>query len=87
MQFDSTYGLHMKPVQVMFDERLLARLDATEEVVREGRSAVLRRAADEYLRRRQRDEIDEAYRRAYAEEPGLGEEFAGWADEGAWPAS
>lgn len=77
----------MKPVQVMFDERLLARLDATEEVRRDGRSAVLRRAADEYLRRRLRGEIDDAYRRAYAEQPGLGDEFAGWSEEGAWPES
>lgn len=71
----------------MFDERLLARLDATDEVRRDGRSAVLRRAADEYLRRRFRDEIDSAYRRAYAESPGLGDDFVGWADEGAWPES
>jgi len=85
MEIDSTYYIHMKPVQVMFDERLLARLDATEEVCRDGRSAVLRRATEEYLRRRRRGEIDEAYRRAYADEPGLGDEFAGWADEGAWP--
>ena len=31
----------MKAIQVMFDETLLARLDASEEVRREGRSAVL----------------------------------------------
>ena len=41
----------MKPVQVLFDELLLKRLDADEEVRRDGRSAVLRRAAAEYLRR------------------------------------
>jgi len=75
----------MKAVQVTFDEALLARLDASDEVRRDGRSAVLRRAAADYLRRARREEIRQAYRRAYAGEPGLGEDFAGWEDEGAWP--
>jgi metal-responsive CopG/Arc/MetJ family transcriptional regulator len=75
----------MKPIQVMFDEELLKRLDADREVRRVGRSAVLRRAAAEYLRRSRRRRIAEAYRRAYAGPDGLGEEFAGWADEASWP--
>lgn len=75
----------MKAIQVMFDENLLAQLDATEEVQKEGRSAVLRRAAEIFLRNRQRREIAEQYRRAYAGGKGLGEEFEGWEDEGVWP--
>lgn len=75
----------MKAIQVMFDEKLLARLDASPEVREEGRSAVLRRAAESYLRDRRRREIAEAYRRAYADDGGLGEELEGWEDEGAWP--
>ena len=55
----------MKAVQVLFDEPLLKRLDADDEVRREGRSAVLRRAAAEYLRRRRASHISEAYRKAY----------------------
>lgn len=77
----------MKPVQVLFDEPLLKRLDADAEVRRDGRSAVLRRATAEYLRRRRARHISEAYRKAYATEGGLGTEWAGWEDEGAWPAS
>jgi len=75
----------MKPVQVMLDEALLERLDATEEVRRDGRSAVVRRALADYLRRRRSMEIRERYERAYATEDGLGEELAGWEEEGAWP--
>jgi metal-responsive CopG/Arc/MetJ family transcriptional regulator len=75
----------MKPIQVMFDESLLARLDSTPEVRREGRSAVLRRATEEYLRDRRRREISDRYRSAYAGGEGLGEEFEGWEDEGVWP--
>lgn len=69
----------------MLDEDLVARLDASEEVRVEGRSAVLRRAAAEYLDRRRREAIADQYRKAYAESTGLGDEFAGWEDQGAWP--
>ena len=72
----------MKPVQVLFDEPLLRRLDADTEVRHMGRSAVLRRAAAEYLRRSRKRRIAEAYRRAYGSNAGLGEEFAGWENEG-----
>ena len=78
----------------MFDEALLARLDASEEVRREGRSAILRRAAAEFLQRRQRHLIAEQYRAAYADGLGGvggvggvgGKELAGWSEEGSWPA-
>ena len=75
----------MKPIQVLFDEPLLKRLDADDEVRKIGRSAVLRRAAAEYLRKRRARSIAEAYRRAYAKGAGLGDEFTGWAGEGTWP--
>ena len=74
----------MKPIQITIDEDLLRRLDADEEVRRDGRSAVLRRAAFEYLRRKRRRAIAEAYERAYgrsSSDPAL----EGWEREGAWP--
>lgn len=75
----------MKAIQVVLDEDLLARLDASEEVKAEGRSAVLRRAAAEYLARRRREAISDQYRKAYAGGQGLGGEFEGWEDQGSWP--
>ena len=77
--------LYMKAIQITLDAALLARLDADEEVKRDGRSAVLRRAADLYLRQRTAREVAAAYRRAYADERSLGTEFGGWEREGAWP--
>jgi metal-responsive CopG/Arc/MetJ family transcriptional regulator len=71
----------------MFDEKLLKRLDSDVEVRKFGRSAVLRRAAADYLRRSRAKRIAEAYRLGYRASPGLGEEFAGWEDEGSWPES
>jgi metal-responsive CopG/Arc/MetJ family transcriptional regulator len=73
----------MKAVQVTLDERLLAALDADDEVQRDGRSAVLRRAAAEYLRRKHHASVAQAYRRGYGR--GVGRELEGWADEGTWP--
>jgi metal-responsive CopG/Arc/MetJ family transcriptional regulator len=76
----------MKPIQVMFDEALLRRLDADEEVRESGRSAVLRRAASDYLRRRRIKKTADAYRRAYGDKrAGLDLEWRGWPDEGVWP--
>ena len=75
----------MKPIQIMMDEELLRRLDRDAEVRRAGRSAVLRRAAGEYLRRSSARRIAAAYRKAYGAGPGLGTDFSGWEDEGTWP--
>jgi len=69
----------------MLDERLLERLDASPEVKRHGRSAVLRRAAEEYLRRERRFEIAERYRAAYGAGEALDRDWSGWSDEGTWP--
>ncbi len=76
----------MKAIQIMLDERLLEQLDATEEVQKEGRSAVLRRAVEAYLRQRRRASIATQYRKAYRGDKGLGKEFAGWEGQGVWPA-
>lgn len=75
----------MKAIQVTLDDDLLARLDRDEEVQRDGRSAVLRRAAELYLQKRRASAIASAYRRAYGGGTGLGKEFEGWGSEGTWP--
>ena len=75
----------MKAIQISFDEKLLERLDATDEVRRDGRSAVLRRATVEYLKKKQRHTIAERYKRAYGPDTGLGDELEGWEEQGGWP--
>jgi metal-responsive CopG/Arc/MetJ family transcriptional regulator len=77
----------MKRVQVMFELRLLERLDADEDVQKVGRSAVLRRIVSEYLRRKAESAIDACYRRGYAGGSPLGREFDGWEEEGVWPTN
>ena len=78
------YSDYMKAIQVTLDDDLLARLDRDEEVRRDGRSAVLRRAADLYLRKRRAGAIASAYRRAYGDGGGAAD-FEGWEKEGVWP--
>jgi len=70
----------MKAIQITFDERLLAKLDSDEEVKREGRSAVIRRAVADYLPKKRRVTIADAYRRAYGKQPAE-LDLAGWAKE------
>ena len=74
----------MRAIQITVDEQLLAALDKDEEVLRYGRSAVLRRAVAEYLKRSRRRGIAEAYRRGYSKQGAS--EFTGWASEGTWPS-
>ena len=75
----------MKAIQITVDEDLLRELDATEEVRRDGRSAAMRRAVAEYLQRRRHEAVAKQYRKAYGGSGGLGNEFAGWEDQGQWP--
>jgi len=68
------------------DEKLLAQLDRYQETKRDGRFAVLRRAAAEYLKKQRHADIAESYKRAYGKKAGLGREFEGWENEGIWPS-
>ena len=74
----------MKAIQITFDERLLEKLDNDEEVKHAGRSAVIRRAVADYLRKKRRATIAETYRRAYNKQPAE-LDLTRWADEGIWP--
>jgi len=65
----------MKVVQISIGEPLLRQIDRHPEARRHGRSAFLRKAAQEYLRRKREEEIDESYRRAYRQQPPTEEEF------------
>ena len=77
----------MKAVQVNFTPDLLRRFDADEVVGKLGRSEVVRRIVEAYLRRREERRIDEAYARGYGPDfPSVSEELEGWTEAAApWP--
>ena len=78
-------GATMKPIQVTFDEALLARLDRHPLVRERGRSAVLREAAADFLKRKEAEEIDRRYREGYADRAELDCELKDWTAQGVWP--
>jgi metal-responsive CopG/Arc/MetJ family transcriptional regulator len=75
----------MKAIQVTFDETLLERLDRLPAVRQRGRSAVLREAATEYLRRLENEEIDRRYAMGYGSSGAIQSELQQWDEEGVWP--
>ena len=75
----------MKAIQITIDERLLSQLDEDEEVKKDGRSAVFRRAVAAYLKEKREREISRRYEEAYGDGEGLGDEFEGWEEQGQWP--
>lgn len=75
----------MKAIQVTFDEELLERLDRHPAVRERGRSAVLREAAVDYLKRQDAEEIARRYRMGYRDTAALDDELEGWVAEGMWP--
>lgn len=79
------YRKFMKAIQVTFDETLLARLDRHPMVRERGRSAVLREAAADFLKRQQTEEIDRSYREGYGAGAGPDCELEGWTAQGVWP--
>ena len=74
----------MKAIQITFDEQLLETLDRDEEVKQNGRSAVIRRAVTDYLQKKHRDAIAQAYHRGYSKHP-ADSDLGSWADQGTWP--
>ncbi len=79
------YIIHMKPVQVLFDDELLAELDTDAEVQQRGRSKVLRELAANYLKQRRRVALDARYAAGYGGESLVQDDLAGWDEEGEWP--
>lgn len=79
-----TSSIDIKAIPITCDEQLLDRLDNNEEVKQVGRSAVIRHAVADYLRKKRRITIADAYRRAYKNHP-TASDLSKWADEGVWP--
>lgn len=77
--------IHMKAVQFTIDDELLRRIDNHPATKERGRSAFLREAAIELLRRQRSKDIREAYRAGYGKFPPSSDEFFVAPEAQAWP--
>ena len=75
----------MLTIQVVLDEKLLKAADAAAKKRRVNRSALIREALGEYLKRIRTRELQELDRRGYQARPHHPQEFKGWEDMAAWP--
>jgi metal-responsive CopG/Arc/MetJ family transcriptional regulator len=76
---------HMKIVQIVLDEKLLRATDQASKRTLQNRSALVRDALREHLRRLQLRAREERDRQGYSRHP-LADAAAGaWESEAAWP--
>ena len=75
----------MKAVQATFDEGLLDKLDRYCAARASGRSAAIREAVADYLRRKEAAEVALRHQTGYGGGAAANADLSGWADEGVWP--
>ncbi len=79
------YTPHMEIVQIVLDEGLLQAADRAARRTRTNRSALVRDALREYLRRLDVQAKEERDRRGYSRKPHARDEALAWETEAAWP--
>jgi Arc/MetJ-type ribon-helix-helix transcriptional regulator len=79
------YTPHMEIVQIVLDEGLLQAADRAARRTRTNRSALVRDALREYLRRLNVQAKEERDRRGYSRKPHARDEALAWETEAAWP--
>ena len=77
----------MKAVRIVLDQKLLRATDLAARRTRRNRSAFVRDALREYLRRSAVRELDERDRAGYSGRSHADEESSAWEAEAAWPPS
>jgi metal-responsive CopG/Arc/MetJ family transcriptional regulator len=78
-------GLHMATIQVVIDEKLLKAADLAAKRGKTNRSALIRSALEEHLKRLKILELEERDRRGYLAQPQKPEEYRGLEAVAAWP--
>ena len=75
----------METIQVVIDKKLLKEADLAARRTKRNRSALVRDALREHLRRLEIRALEERDREGYAREPQALDEASLWAGEAAWP--
>ncbi len=76
---------HMQIVQIVLDKELLHAADQAAKRTRRNRSALVRDALREHLRRLELRASEECDRQGYSRQPPADAEARGWESEATWP--
>lgn len=75
----------METIQIVLDKELLLATDRAARRAKRNRSALVREALRQHLRRLAVRDREERDRQGYAAKPQGREEWRGWEAEAAWP--
>ncbi len=75
----------METIQVVLDSKLLKAADHAAKRQKINRSALIRHALREHLKRLQASELEARDRRGYQARPQRPEEYLPWEEAAAWP--
>jgi metal-responsive CopG/Arc/MetJ family transcriptional regulator len=75
----------METIQVVLDPKLLRAADLAARRQKVNRSALIRQALQEHLRRLRTLDLEERDRRGYQAQPQRLEEYLPWEETAAWP--
>ncbi len=75
----------METIQVVLDTKLLRAADTAAKRQKVNRSALIRKALEEHLKRLRVLELEERDRRGYQARPQRIEEYRPWEEAAAWP--
>ena len=76
---------HMQIVQIVLDKKLLHAADQAAKRTKRNRSALVRDALREHLRRLELRASEERDRQGYSRQPQADAETRGWESEAMWP--
>lgn len=75
----------METIQVVLDKKLLLAADRAARRMKRNRSALIRDALRQHLRRLEVLELEARDRRGYLAQPQASEETSGWESVAEWP--
>jgi predicted transcriptional regulator len=86
VEYNEDWSRHMETVQIVLDKELLRATDQAALRTRRNRSALVRDALREHLRRLAVREMEERDREGFSSQPSVRDESLAWEAEAAWPA-
>lgn len=75
----------METIQVVLDQKLLKAADTAAKREKLNRSALIRQALEEHLKRLHTRDLEERDRRGYQAKPQRKEEYMPWEGAAVWP--